>query len=102
MSGRCTFDPAEIARAGAFVSIDRDGRLRVERGYVRPEDELPVAAEPEPEAVTGNTGGLRTSGANRSAAQPQRVLRGSRAAIDGEDGADDTRGRGGPTTGRGR
>jgi len=40
------FDPAEIARAGVFVSIGADGQLRVERGYVRPEDELPV--EPEP------------------------------------------------------
>jgi ParB family chromosome partitioning protein len=39
------FDPAEIARAGAFVSIGADGQLRVERGYIRPEDEL--AAEPE-------------------------------------------------------
>jgi ParB family transcriptional regulator, chromosome partitioning protein len=33
------FDPEEQARAGAFVSIDPSGRLRVERGYVRPEDE---------------------------------------------------------------
>ncbi|MEO1200187.1 MAG: ParB/RepB/Spo0J family partition protein [Pseudomonadota bacterium] len=33
------FDPAEHAIAGAFVSIDGSGRLRVERGYVRPEDE---------------------------------------------------------------
>ena len=40
------FDPAEVARAGAFVSIDAAGNLRVECGYVRPEDELPV--EPEP------------------------------------------------------
>ena len=39
------FDPAEIARAGAFVSISAEGQLRVERGYIRPEDEL--AAEPE-------------------------------------------------------
>ncbi|MFG1191215.1 ParB/RepB/Spo0J family partition protein [Xanthobacter flavus] len=36
------FDAAEVARAGAFVSIAQDGRLRVERGYVRPEDEVPV------------------------------------------------------------
>jgi len=36
------FDPAEVARAGAFVSIAPDGRLRVERGYLRPEDEVPV------------------------------------------------------------
>ncbi|WOJ88366.1 ParB/RepB/Spo0J family partition protein [Methylocapsa polymorpha] len=41
------FDPAEIARAGAFVSIDGSGHLRVERGYVRPEDETPVEHEPE-------------------------------------------------------
>ncbi len=42
------FDPAEIARAGAFVSIDRTARLRVERGYVRPEDELPAEPETDP------------------------------------------------------
>lgn len=35
------YDPAEIARAGVFVSIDRDGDLVVDRGYVRPEDEAP-------------------------------------------------------------
>jgi ParB family chromosome partitioning protein len=48
------FNPVEIARAGAFVSIAQDGTLRIERGYVRPEDELPVEPEPEPaEAQTG-------------------------------------------------
>ena len=41
-----TFDPAERARGGAIVSIDRDGVLVVERGYVRPEDEAPVAPAP--------------------------------------------------------
>lgn len=39
------YDPAEIARAGVFISIDADGSLSVDRGYVRPEDEAP--AEPE-------------------------------------------------------
>ena len=39
------YDPAEIARAGAFVSIDSSGRLTVERGYVRPEDEAPIERE---------------------------------------------------------
>jgi ParB family chromosome partitioning protein len=45
------FDRDEVACAGAFVSIDGQGRLRVERGFVRPEDEPPIeaAAEPEPE-----------------------------------------------------
>jgi ParB family chromosome partitioning protein len=43
------FEPDEIARAGAFVSIDSSGGLRIERGYVRPEDELPVEPEPQVE-----------------------------------------------------
>ena len=41
------YDPEEIARAGAFVSIDGSGELRVERGYVRPEDE-PALPQAEP------------------------------------------------------
>lgn len=37
------YDPADIARAGVFVSIDSEGRLSVDRGYVRPVDEPPAA-----------------------------------------------------------
>lgn len=33
------YQPAEMARAGVFVSIDVDGSLHIERGFVRPEDE---------------------------------------------------------------
>jgi ParB family chromosome partitioning protein len=40
------FEPTDIARAGAFVSIDEDGCLCVDRGYVRPGDE-PAAGDPE-------------------------------------------------------
>ncbi|MDE5446117.1 ParB N-terminal domain-containing protein [Bradyrhizobium sp. CSA207] len=40
------YDPAEIARAGVFISIDSEGRLSVDRGYVRPEDDL-SADDPE-------------------------------------------------------
>ena len=36
------FDPAEVLRAGVFVTFDREGKLVVHRGYVRPEDEAPV------------------------------------------------------------
>jgi ParB family chromosome partitioning protein len=39
------YDPADIAIAGVFVSIDSDGSLSVDRGYVRPEDELPAESE---------------------------------------------------------
>lgn len=37
------YQPDAITRAGVFVSVDIDGSLYVERGYVRPEDE-PVEA----------------------------------------------------------
>ena len=36
------YDPTDIARAGVFVSIDSEGRLAVDRGYVRSEDEPPA------------------------------------------------------------
>jgi ParB family chromosome partitioning protein len=41
------YDPAEIARAGVFVSIDCDGNLAVDRGYVRPVDEPPMPVSGE-------------------------------------------------------
>lgn len=49
-----TFDSDEIAQAGVFVSIDADGTLLAERGYVRPEDE--ATEEPEAEVVDPETG----------------------------------------------
>lgn len=51
------YDPAEIAIAGVFVSIDSDGSLSVDRGYVRPEDELPAPEDgeiPETSNVSGD------------------------------------------------
>jgi len=42
------YDPVQVAYAGAFLSIDGEGDLRIERGFVRPEDEPPVApTEPD-------------------------------------------------------
>ncbi|WP_420608242.1 ParB/RepB/Spo0J family partition protein [Novosphingopyxis sp.] len=38
------FRPEDVARAGVVVTLAADGSLRIERGYVRPEDE----AQPEP------------------------------------------------------
>ncbi len=43
------YDPAEIPRAGVFVSIDAEGLLAIARGYVRPEDEAPSVVDPESE-----------------------------------------------------
>jgi ParB family chromosome partitioning protein len=59
------FAPEDIARAGVFVSIDGSGRLRVERGYVRPEDEAPIE---EPEASTDEGETEEPAGAGSSAA----------------------------------
>ena len=41
------YDPEEIARAGVFVSIDSSGDIRIERAYVRPEDEPAVPHQPD-------------------------------------------------------
>ncbi|EKM98573.1 ParB/RepB/Spo0J family partition protein [Acidocella sp. MX-AZ02] len=47
------YDPAEMAMAGVFVSIDGTGVLRVERGYVRPEDEPAVVEEADEADLAG-------------------------------------------------
>ncbi|MEO2039141.1 MAG: ParB/RepB/Spo0J family partition protein [Martelella sp.] len=49
------YDPAEIGRAGAFVSIRHDGQLSVDRGHVRPEDEAPETDDDIDTGVDGNT-----------------------------------------------
>ncbi len=36
------FPAEDVARAGAFVSLDPSGALRIERGFVKPEDEAPT------------------------------------------------------------
>ncbi|HQS08171.1 MAG: chromosome partitioning protein ParB [Rhizobiales bacterium 24-66-13] len=65
------YDPAEIAIAGVFVSVDEDGELMVDRGWVRPQDE-PVetveGAAPELDA----DGGGEADGA--TAPQVQRAV----------------------------
>ncbi len=54
---RQAYDPADIARCGAFVILNHDGTVRIERGFVRAEDEQP---EPEPQAVSGEGEGGHT------------------------------------------
>jgi ParB family transcriptional regulator, chromosome partitioning protein len=53
------YDRGDIARAGVFISIDAEGVLSIDRGYVRPEDEAPAVADPEsePGPAEGQTGG---------------------------------------------
>ncbi|MCK8788154.1 ParB/RepB/Spo0J family partition protein [Roseomonas sp. NAR14] len=50
------FQPEDMAVAGAVVTLASDGTLRVERGYVRPED------EPKPDADEGGEAGAEAAG----------------------------------------
>jgi len=59
------YEPAEIACAGVFVSIDADGHLSVDRGYVRPEDEprSSVADKDRAEDESGEFDGMASASA---------------------------------------
>jgi len=52
------FDPEDVARAGAFMGLGQDGQVRIERGFIRPEDEAPEPVEEseEDEAVQTEDG----------------------------------------------
>lgn len=56
------FEAVDIASAGVFISLSHDGRLRIERGYVRPED---VVADRGRQA-TGDVDDGETGGASES------------------------------------
>ncbi|WP_063694291.1 ParB/RepB/Spo0J family partition protein [Bradyrhizobium stylosanthis] len=36
---RQAYDPGDVARGGAFVTLNHDGTVRIERGFIRPEDD---------------------------------------------------------------
>ncbi|GAA4106934.1 ParB/RepB/Spo0J family partition protein [Aminobacter aganoensis] len=57
---RHAYDPDDIAHGGVFVVLSHDGEARIERGFIRPEDEAP---EPD-EADNGETviDGVRVNG----------------------------------------
>jgi ParB family chromosome partitioning protein len=48
------YAPEEIARAGVFVSLDQSGALRIERGFVKPDDEAPAEAAESPQDAVGD------------------------------------------------
>jgi ParB family chromosome partitioning protein len=79
------YDPADIVRAGVFVSIDSEGRLTIDRGYVRPEDEAPVG-DPETGhgADTSSTGGKKIT-----ASVPGAVISVAGSPIEAEEDDED-------------
>jgi ParB family chromosome partitioning protein len=80
------FDPVDIARAGVFISIDDEGVLSVDRGYVRPEDEAPRVADVEAESVGG---GEPADGEQAAVSLPGTVITVGGAPAEPEDDEDD-------------
>jgi ParB family chromosome partitioning protein len=84
---RMIYDPADVARAGVFVSIDDGGALSVDRGYVRPEDEAPVVVvDAEAESIGG---GDAADGEMAKVSIPRAVITVGGAPVEPEDDEDE-------------
>lgn len=59
---RHAYEADEIARGGVFVVLSHDGEARIERGFIRPEDEAPEPEEPEAEDGSTVIDGVRVNG----------------------------------------
>ena len=66
-----SYAPEDISRAGAIVALSSEGMLRIERGFIKPEDEQPSSDEapgdgnstpPEPAGNTVKQGGASENG----------------------------------------
>jgi ParB family chromosome partitioning protein len=77
------FDPTEIARAGVFVSVDTDGSLLVERGFVKPEDEAPVTPEGDSDR------GIEGSGVSATDSNQRAVITMGGQPVDPDDDEED-------------
>ncbi|TBR27765.1 MAG: ParB/RepB/Spo0J family partition protein, partial [Reyranella sp.] len=77
------YEPAEIARAGVFVSIDADGQLAADRGYLRPEHEpMQVGSE---DLRDGETGGAAETVFATAAQRTVITIGGDQPEDDGDD-----------------
>jgi ParB family chromosome partitioning protein len=79
------YDPSEVNRAGVFISIDSEGRLSVDRGYVRAEDDLP-ATEPDVEQGADPSS---TEGQETGASVQRTVIALASSAADAEEDDED-------------
>jgi len=85
IDGREAFAPDDIARAGVFVSLGHDGTARVERGYVRREDDPTLAA---PEAGGNDPDGETDCTAAMAADAPAETVRVDPDTGEVQDGPD--------------
>jgi ParB family chromosome partitioning protein len=60
------YAPEDRSRAGVFISLANDGSLRVERGFVRREDETPEAPDQNENAETGGDADITSEPATHS------------------------------------
>jgi ParB family chromosome partitioning protein len=81
------YDPAEISCAGVFVSVDADGGLSIDRGYVRPEDEAPTTTSTDGEAESG---GDTEQGSEPTSSAIQRAVITIGGQPEAEEDEDDT------------
>ena len=77
------YEPAEIARAGVFVSIQPDGHLAADRGYVRPEDEPMQVGRKD--LQEGETGGANETAFATPAQGTVITIGGDQPEDDGDD-----------------
>ncbi|TPN31872.1 ParB/RepB/Spo0J family partition protein [Mesorhizobium sp. B1-1-6] len=80
------YDAAEIARAGVFISIDRDGDLVIDRGHVRPEDEATQAVGGDSAQPCGATGS--EDGSDELSVRSATITTGAQASEPEEDEGD--------------
>ncbi len=78
------YSEADIARAGVFISIDREGRLSIDRGYVRPEDEAPITVDGDEDTA----GASSDPSGSMPAAQRAVITVGGQAAEPEDDESD--------------
>ncbi|CAI9405036.1 Nucleoid occlusion protein [Pleomorphomonas sp. T1.2MG-36] len=67
---RHAYDTDEIARGGVFVILNHDGTARIERGFIRAEDEAPRPEEVEGATITGDSEIVGDEGSGEDA-EPQ-------------------------------
>jgi ParB family chromosome partitioning protein len=77
------YNSSEIGHAGAFVSIEHDGRLRIERGFVRSEDRAALRAAStgtgaQQGSTTGSDGEATHAGASTNVDEPEETETASR------------------------
>jgi ParB family transcriptional regulator, chromosome partitioning protein len=86
------YDPVEVARAGTFMTLDRDGSLAIFRGYVRLEDEPreeTAVQDAEGADGTGQGGDVGGSSWQRSATSAEGTVLTSGSKPIGADPSED-------------